>query len=90
MAIIIRLSTGVSGKMLTLSQRCYIPLRPLYGAGHMEPTFIRKRNEWERDRVRYVNEGYARLKKVLLSDSKIENLEIYSMGNETNKEMCQC
>ncbi|KAL3882173.1 hypothetical protein ACJMK2_028541 [Sinanodonta woodiana] len=62
-----------------------IPLRPLYGAGHTEPAFIQKRNKRERDRVRYVNERYAKL----LPDSKIENLETYSKDNEINKEMCQ-
>ncbi|KAL3882165.1 hypothetical protein ACJMK2_028533 [Sinanodonta woodiana] len=104
-------------KVDPFSTLCMIPLPPLYVAGHTEPAFIRKRNERERDRVRCVNEGYARLKqhlpiekkekriskvetlrcaieyirylKVLLSDSKTDNLEIYSKNKEANKEMCQ-
>ncbi|XP_072340090.1 achaete-scute homolog 5-like [Scyliorhinus torazame] len=45
-----------------------------------EPAFIRKRNERERQRVRYVNEGYARLREHLPEDfvdkrlSKVETL----------------
>ncbi|XP_048405341.1 achaete-scute homolog 4-like [Stegostoma tigrinum] len=45
-----------------------------------EPAFIRKRNERERQRVRYVNEGYARLREHLPDDfadkrlSKVETL----------------
>ena len=35
-----------------------------------EPSFIRKRNERERDRVRCVNEGYERLKEHLPAVSK--------------------
>ncbi|XP_005093339.1 uncharacterized protein LOC101863728 [Aplysia californica] len=40
---------------------CMVPL-----PGHMtEPTFVRRRNERERERVRCVNEGYDRLKEHL-------------------------
>ena len=47
----------------------------------MEPAFIRKRNERERERVRCVNEGYARLREHLPLDkrdkriSKVETLK---------------
>ncbi|XP_012500155.1 PREDICTED: achaete-scute homolog 4 [Propithecus coquereli] len=58
-------------------RRQYLPL-PLAGA--FEPAFLRKRNERERQRVRCVNEGYARLRDHLpreLADrhlSKVETL----------------
>lgn len=59
-----------------------IPLPSPYGAFECanEPAFIRKRNERERERVRCVNEGYARLRQHLPLDkrdkriSKVETL----------------
>ena len=42
-----------------------IPVPGQFGFGILETTFIRKRNERERDRVRCVNEGYNRLKQHL-------------------------
>lgn len=36
----------------------------------VEPTFIRKRNERERERVRCVNDGYSRLKEHIPLDNK--------------------
>ncbi|XP_049740239.1 achaete-scute homolog 4 [Elephas maximus indicus] len=56
-------------------RRPYLPL-PLDGA--LEPTFLRKRNERERQRVRCVNEGYARLRDHLprdLADKRLSKLE---------------
>lgn len=44
----------------------------------LEPAFIRKRNERERDRVRCVNEGYARLRQHLpfeRKDKRISKVE---------------
>nr|ACO95329.1 achaete-scute complex-like 4 (predicted) [Dasypus novemcinctus] len=58
-------------------RRPYPPL-PLDGA--FEPAFLRKRNERERQRVRCVNEGYARLRDHLPRElagqrlSKVETL----------------
>ncbi|KAL2775730.1 achaete-scute-like protein 4 [Daubentonia madagascariensis] len=58
-------------------RRQYLPL-PLDGA--FEPAFLRKRNERERQRVRCVNEGYARLRDHLPRElagrhlSKVETL----------------
>nr|XP_012628254.1 achaete-scute homolog 4 [Microcebus murinus] len=58
-------------------RRQYLPL-PLAGA--LEPAFLRKRNERERQRVRCVNEGYARLRDHLPRElagrhlSKVETL----------------
>ncbi|XP_006914570.1 achaete-scute homolog 4 [Pteropus alecto] len=58
-------------------RRPYLPL-PLDGA--LEPAFLRKRNERERQRVRCVNEGYARLRDHLPRElagrrlSKVETL----------------
>ncbi|PNJ82982.1 LOW QUALITY PROTEIN: ASCL4 isoform 1 [Pongo abelii] len=58
-------------------RRQYLPL-PLGGA--FEPAFLRKRNERERQRVRCVNEGYARLRDHLPREqadkrlSKVETL----------------
>ncbi|XP_049638887.1 achaete-scute homolog 4 [Suncus etruscus] len=58
-------------------RRPYLPL-PLDGA--FEPAFLRKRNERERQRVRCVNEGYARLREHLPRElagrrlSKVETL----------------
>ncbi|KAK3605177.1 hypothetical protein CHS0354_012982 [Potamilus streckersoni] len=57
-------------KVDPFSTLCMIPLPPLYEDGHMEPAFIRKRNERERERVRCVNEGYARLKQHLPIEKK--------------------
>jgi achaete-scute complex protein len=53
------------------SPLCMIPLPgalALHAAS--EPSFIRKRNERERERVRCVNEGYEKLKEHLPSVSK--------------------
>nr|QNN94677.1 achaete-scute B [Malacoceros fuliginosus] len=47
------------------SPYCRIPLPSPYGddpCGVVAPAFIRKRNERERERVRCVNDGYARLR----------------------------
>uniref|UniRef100_A0A452G756 Achaete-scute family bHLH transcription factor 4 n=1 Tax=Capra hircus TaxID=9925 RepID=A0A452G756_CAPHI len=55
--------------------RPYLPLR-LDGA--FEPAFLRKRNERERQRVRCVNEGYARLRDHLpreLADKRLSKVE---------------
>ena len=53
---------------------CRIPLPNPYGCFEygMEPAFIRKRNERERERVRCVNDGYARLREHLPIDHKPE------------------
>ncbi|XP_025259312.1 achaete-scute homolog 4 [Theropithecus gelada] len=56
-------------------KRQYLPL-PLDGA--FEPACLRKRNERERQRVRYVNEGYARLRDHLpreLADKRLSKVE---------------
>ncbi|XP_003126125.1 achaete-scute homolog 4 [Sus scrofa] len=56
-------------------RRPYLPL-PLDGA--FEPAFLRKRNERERQRVRCVNEGYARLRDHLpreLADKRLSKVE---------------
>ena len=42
-----------------------IPVPGQFGFGILETSFIRKRNERERDRVRCVNEGYNKLKQHL-------------------------
>ncbi|XP_078272597.1 achaete-scute homolog 4-like [Rhinoraja longicauda] len=60
----------------------YLPLHTHLGIYDysFEPAFIRKRNERERQRVRYVNEGYACLREHLPQDfadkrlSKVETL----------------
>ncbi|XP_072913713.1 achaete-scute homolog 4-like [Hemitrygon akajei] len=60
----------------------YLPVHSHLGITDysFEPAFIRKRNERERQRVRYVNEGYARLREHLPEDfadkrlSKVETL----------------
>ncbi|XP_037369576.1 achaete-scute homolog 4 [Talpa occidentalis] len=55
--------------------RPYLAL-PLGGA--FEPAFLRKRNERERQRVRCVNEGYARLRDHLpreLADKRLSKVE---------------
>ncbi|XP_061167700.1 achaete-scute homolog 2-like [Saccostrea echinata] len=52
------------------SPLCMIPLPSPFTLEHLEPTFIRKRNERERDRVRCVNDGYARLKEQLPLENK--------------------
>ncbi|XP_067907357.1 achaete-scute homolog 4-like [Heterodontus francisci] len=64
------------------SRLSYLPFRSHMGIYDysLEPAFIRKRNERERQRVRYVNEGYARLREHLPEDfvdkrlSKVETL----------------
>ncbi|XP_007540107.1 achaete-scute homolog 4 [Erinaceus europaeus] len=56
-------------------RRPYLSL-PLDGA--FEPAFLRKRNERERQRVRCVNEGYARLRDHLpreLADKRLSKVE---------------
>ncbi|EPY77444.1 Achaete-scute-like protein 4 [Camelus dromedarius] len=56
------------------------PYLPLSLDGAFEPAFLRKRNERERQRVRCVNEGYARLRDHLPRElaakrlSKVETL----------------
>ncbi|XP_077862991.1 achaete-scute homolog 5-like [Saccoglossus kowalevskii] len=40
----------------------YMPMPHPFGFYDYEPSFIRRRNERERERVRCVNEGYARLR----------------------------
>ena len=54
------------------STHCQIPLPPPFGGYDygFEPAFIRKRNERERERVRCVNEGYARLREHLPLENK--------------------
>lgn len=53
---------------------------PTHLSMYCEPEFIRKRNERERQRVRFVNEGYARLREHLPQEfedkrlSKVETL----------------
>lgn len=45
------------------SPMCLIPMpNPFNGEPETEPAFITKRNERERERVRCVNDGYARLR----------------------------
>uniref|UniRef100_A0A8C6E576 Achaete-scute family bHLH transcription factor 4 n=1 Tax=Moschus moschiferus TaxID=68415 RepID=A0A8C6E576_MOSMO len=56
-------------------RRPYLPLRL---DGGFEPAFLRKRNERERQRVRCVNEGYARLRDHLpreLADKRLSKVE---------------
>lgn len=52
------------------SPLCMIPLPSPFTLDHLEPTFIRKRNERERERVRCVNDGYSRLKEHLPLENK--------------------
>jgi achaete-scute complex protein len=52
------------------SPLCMIPLPSTFSLEHLEPTFIRKRNERERERVRCVNDGYIRLKEHLPLENK--------------------
>ena len=50
-----------------------IPLPAVYGSYgeyNIEPAFIRKRNERERERVRCVNDGYVRLREALPLENK--------------------
>jgi len=49
------------------SPQCKIPLPGLYGGSHFfdSTTFIRRRNERERARVRNVNDGFERLRQHL-------------------------
>nr|XP_054775026.1 achaete-scute homolog 5-like [Lytechinus pictus] len=60
----------------------YVPLPSPFGFYDLEPSFIRRRNERERERVRNVNEGYARLRDHLPCDnpekrmSKVETLRM--------------
>ncbi|XP_004414250.1 PREDICTED: achaete-scute homolog 4 [Odobenus rosmarus divergens] len=54
------------------------PCRPLPPEGAVEPAFLRRRNERERQRVRCVNEGYARLREHLpreLADRRLSKVE---------------
>ncbi|KAM6216463.1 achaete-scute homolog 4 [Rhynchocyon petersi] len=58
-----------------LRRRQYLPLSL---GGAFEPAFLRKRNERERQRVRCVNEGYARLRDHLpreLGDKRLSKVE---------------
>lgn len=64
-----------------LDAACCAPRRPYLPLdGAFEPAFLRKRNERERQRVRCVNEGYARLRDHLPRElagrrlSKVETL----------------
>ena len=54
------------------SPYCQIPLPNPYGPYDyaFEPAFIRKRNERERERVRCVNEGYAKLREHIPFENK--------------------
>lgn len=52
------------------SPLCMIPLPSTFSLEHLEPTFIRKRNERERERVRCVNDGYIKLKEHLPLENK--------------------
>lgn len=54
------------------SPYCQIPLPSPYGPYDyaFEPAFIRKRNERERERVRCVNEGYAKLREHIPFENK--------------------
>ncbi|KAK2504197.1 hypothetical protein MC885_008827 [Smutsia gigantea] len=55
-----------------------LPCLPLPLDGAFEPAFLRKRNERERQRVRCVNEGYARLRDHLpreLADRRLSKVE---------------
>ena len=63
-----------------------LPFLPLPGNYAMydwgfEPAFIRKRNERERQRVKCVNEGYARLREHLpqeYAEKRLSKVEMYS------------
>lgn len=62
------------------SRMSYLPLHSHLGVYDysFEPAFIRKRNERERQRVRYVNEGYARLREHLpegFADKRLSKVE---------------
>lgn len=57
-------------KVDPFGDRCLIPMPTVNGFGQIEPSFVRKRNERERERVRCVNEGYAKLKRHLPVDTK--------------------
>lgn len=61
---------GYPTKIDPYSPMCMIPLPVPFGREHMEPTFVRRRNERERDRVKCVNEGYAVLKEHLPIERK--------------------
>ncbi len=54
------------------SPYCQIPLPSPYGPYDyaFEPAFIRKRNERERERVKCVNDGYARLREHIPLENK--------------------
>lgn len=72
-----RVSLHLDAAACCAPRRPYLPL-PLDGA--LEPAFLRRRNERERQRVRCVNEGYARLRDHLPRElagkrlSKVETL----------------
>lgn len=60
------------------SPLCMIPLPVAFGIDAIEPAFVRKRNERERERVKCVNDGYARLKEHLPlpnKDKRISKVE---------------
>ncbi|KAK3099024.1 hypothetical protein FSP39_025350 [Pinctada imbricata] len=69
----IRYEAAVKGtlpKRDPFSPLCMIPLPSPFTLDHLEPTFVRKRNERERERVRCVNDGYSRLKEHLPLENK--------------------
>jgi achaete-scute complex protein len=55
-------NSSKSGKVNPFSQECLIPLPGGFEGGFMGRTFVRKRNERERARVRSVNDGFERLR----------------------------
>jgi achaete-scute complex protein len=61
---------GYPQKVDPYSPVCMIPLPLPFGTDHVEPTFVRRRNERERDRVKCVNEGYTVLKEHLPIERK--------------------
>ncbi|CAG2162765.1 unnamed protein product [Oppiella nova] len=76
--------SGIDGKKACdpFSPHCKIPLPGLYGNSHFfdSTTFIRRRNERERARVRSVNDGFERLRQHLplsssLKDKRLSKVE---------------
>ncbi|XP_063049158.1 achaete-scute homolog 5 [Engraulis encrasicolus] len=73
-------SVSVCGQEYNARLPSYVPLHAhisVYDYS-FEPAFIRKRNERERQRVRCVNEGYARLRRHLpheLDDKRMSKVE---------------
>ena len=73
----IRYEAAVKGtlpKPDPFSPLCMIPIPSPFTLDHLEPTFVRKRNERERERVRCVNDGYLRLKEQLPLENKNKRL----------------